>query len=102
MKRTTKGLLIACVVSLVAGLVFSVNLIRVPNAAAGVYVLLPAGAILFGLFLISKALEKETTRYDEEQRANRIRAEQAEEKDAPQEPNHAPIHHHEESFARLH
>jgi hypothetical protein len=102
MKRSTKGLLIACVVCLVAGLVLSANIIKVPNAAAGVYVLLPAGAILFGLFLITKALEKETSRFDEEQRANRSRADRMEEKGVPQEPNQTPIHHHEESFARSH
>ena len=99
MKRTTKTLLIACVVSLVGG--FLANLIKVPNAAAGVYVLLPAGAILFGLFLISKALEKETTRYEEEQRANRKRIEHTEEKDS-RAPDRPPIHRHEPSFARSH
>src|SRR5262245_11980439 len=95
MKRTTKGLLIACIVSLVGGLVLSLGLIQVPNAAAGLYVLLPAGAVLFGLFLISKALEKETTRYEEEQRANRERAERLEKKSSPQKPDRPAIHRHE-------
>ena len=100
MKRTTKALLIACIVSLVGGLLVSANLIPIPNAIAGVYVLLPAGAVLFGMFLISKALEKETARYDEEQRANRKRIEHTEEKvsHAPE----LPVHHHEPSFARSH
>jgi hypothetical protein len=101
MKRTTKALLTGCIVSLVSGLVVSANIIKVPNAAAGVYVLLPTGAILFGLFLISKALEKETTRYDEEQLANRNRAQRAE-VESPPEPNRQPLHHHEESFVRSH
>ena len=101
MKRTTKALLIACVVSLVAGLLVSADFIKMPNAVTGVYVLLPAGAVLFGLFLISKALEKEMTRYDEEQKANRNSARRTEERDSPA-PVPPPVHRHEEFFARLH
>jgi hypothetical protein len=85
----------------VGGLLVSTNLIKIPNAVAGVYVLLPAGAVLFGLFLISKALEKEVTRYDEEQKANRNSAQRMEEKDS-HAPDHPPIHHHERLFARSH
>ena len=101
MKRTTKALLSGCVVNLVAGLLVSADIIKIPNAVVGVYVLLPVGAILFGLFLISKAFEKEMTRYDEEQRANRDSAQRTEEKDS-HAPDHPPIHHHERFFARSH
>ena len=101
MKRTTKALLIACIVSLVAGLLVSADLIKIPNAVAGVYVLLPAGAVLFGLFLISKALEKEMTRYDEEQKANRNSAQRTYEKVSPA-PDPPPVRHHEGVFVRSH
>jgi hypothetical protein len=39
---------------------------------------LPVGAILFGLFMISKVLEKEAALYDEEQLCRIQRAEQVE------------------------
>ena len=101
MKRTTKALLIACIVSLVGGLLVSTNLIKIPNAVAGVYVLLPAGAVLFGLFLISKALEKEMTRYNEEQRANHNSAQRTEEKNS-HAPNQPAVRHHEGFLVRSH
>jgi hypothetical protein len=102
MKRSTKRLLIAALISLGAGLLSVSGLIRVPNAAAGVYVLVPVGVILLGLFLITKALEKETTRYDAELRANQIHAEKEREKEIPAEPDRRPTHHHEEAFAQSH
>ena len=42
--------------------------------ATGLYVALPTEAIFFGLFLISKLLEKETALDDREQRAARAAA----------------------------
>ena len=67
MTKMTKTLLVLSLIGLVAGLVFVTGLVNVTNAI-GLYVTLPAGAILFGLFLISRMLEKETSRFDEEQR----------------------------------
>ena len=67
MTKMTKTLLVLSLIGLVAGLVFVTGLVNVTNAI-GLYVTLPFGAILFGLFLISRMLEKETSRFDEEQR----------------------------------
>jgi hypothetical protein len=102
MKRSTKGLLIAAVVCFLGGMIAISGLINVPSAATGVYVLLPTGAILFGLFLIAKGLEKETTRYDAEQQENQARAELTEEKERPTKPNRHRAHRQEESLARSH
>ena len=102
MKRSTKGLLIASVLCLLGGLIVVSGFINIPSAATGVYVLLPAGAILFGLFLISKGLEKETTRYDAELQANQTRADLAEEKKRPADRTRHQTHRHEESLARSH
>jgi hypothetical protein len=67
MTKTTKTLLILAAVNLVAGLAFAANLVNVHDAV-WLYVTAPAGAICLGLFLISRMLEKETARYDTEQR----------------------------------
>jgi len=67
MTKMTKTLLVLSAVNLVAGLIFATNLIDVHEASA-LYVALPAGAIFFGLFLISRLLEKEVAVYDEEHR----------------------------------
>jgi hypothetical protein len=66
MGKTTKTLLVLALAGLVSGMVFVTGLINVENMVA-LYAALPAGAILFGLFLISRMLEKETARYDQEQ-----------------------------------
>src|SRR5215831_13651256 len=65
MTKMTKTLLVLAAVNLVAGLIFAANLIDVHNASV-LYITLPAGAIFFGLFLISRLLEKEIAFYDEE------------------------------------
>jgi TRAP-type C4-dicarboxylate transport system permease small subunit len=67
MTKTTKTLLILAAVNLVAGLAFATDLLDVHDSAV-FYVALPLGAIFLGLFLISRMLEKETARYDAEQR----------------------------------
>ena len=67
MCKTTKILLTLAVAGLVSGLAFVTGLVKV-EGAAWLYVALPAGAICFGLFLISKLLEKESALFDEEQR----------------------------------
>jgi hypothetical protein len=64
----TKTLLVLSILCLTTGFAVVSNLINVHGMVA-FFVLLPAGAIFFGLFLISLMLQKETARYDAEQRA---------------------------------
>ena len=66
MSKTTKSLLVIAMAGLLLGLVFATGLFNLKDTV-WVYTILPAGAIFFGLFLISKLLEKETARYDVEQ-----------------------------------
>jgi hypothetical protein len=65
MSKLTKTLLAISLVGLVAGFAFVTGFVNVGNVAA-LYIVLPAGAVFFGLFLISKLLEKESARYDAE------------------------------------
>lgn len=65
MSKMTKGLLAAGVTGLVTGLAFVTGLVDAHDVVA-FYVLLPAGAIFFGLFLIALVLEKETALFDQE------------------------------------
>ncbi len=67
MTKTSKSLLIVSIICLVTGTAFTTGLINVENAVI-FYVTLPTGAILFGLFLISKMLEKEVAAYDRDHR----------------------------------
>jgi hypothetical protein len=69
MTKTTKVLLLLALAGLVSGLLFVSGSLNSGGLVA-LHVLLPMGAIFFGLFLLSKMLEKETAQYDEEQRAN--------------------------------
>jgi hypothetical protein len=62
----TKKLFILSVTALALGLAFVTDVINVQNAAA-LYVALPAGAIIFGLFMVFKSLEKESALHDAEQ-----------------------------------
>ena len=63
----TKVLLVLSLSCLAAGLVFVTGLINVGEVVA-LYAVLPTGAILFGLFLISVSLQKESASFDEEHR----------------------------------
>jgi hypothetical protein len=63
----TKTLLVLSVVGLVTGFAFVSGLVNVGDAIV-LYVTLPAGAVFFGLFLISKLLEKEAAILDAEMR----------------------------------
>lgn len=67
MSKTTKILLVLSISLLSAGLVFVTGVVTVGDAVA-LYAALPAGAILFGLFLIALSLQSETALFDEEQR----------------------------------
>ena len=73
MTKLTKTLLVLSVIGILLGLAFVTGLVNVSNAV-WLYVTLPAGAIFFGLFLISRILEEETSRYDQEQRTLADRA----------------------------
>ena len=68
MSRLTKNLLVLALVALAAGVVFNTGLIRVGDRAT-LLIALPVGAVLFGLYMISRLLEKEAALYDEQQRA---------------------------------
>lgn len=70
MTKTTRYLMIVSIGCLTAGMAFVTGVIDVRSAVA-LYVALPAGTIIFGLFMIFRMLEKESALYDEEQRAHR-------------------------------
>lgn len=63
---TTKSLLAACILCTVLGLAFAAGIVHVDKYAE-LYVMLPLGAVFFGLFLISHMLKKELADYDREQ-----------------------------------
>lgn len=65
MSTQTKVLLGLGVIGLAAGTLVSTNAIKPPIASAS-YVLLPVGAIFFGLFLVSRILERESGYFDQE------------------------------------
>jgi hypothetical protein len=65
MGKLTKFLLALALAGLGSGFVFVSGLVKVDQVPA-LYVTLPAGAIFFGLFLISLMLEKESARFDQE------------------------------------
>ena len=63
----TKILLTLSLSCLASGLVFLTGLVNA-GEAVWLYVTFPAGAILFGLFLISMSLQGASALFDEEQR----------------------------------
>lgn len=65
MRTRSKVTLAAAVVLLAAGLFISTHFVREPKLAA-LYVVLPLGAVLFGLFLTFRLLDQESARYDQE------------------------------------
>ena len=67
MSKTTKVLLALALSCLTAGLGFVTGIVNVGEAVS-LYVTLPAGAILFGLFLISLSLQAQSALFDEGQR----------------------------------
>jgi hypothetical protein len=58
MSKPTKTLLILAGIGFGTGFVFVTGLVNVGELAA-LYITLPFGAVFFGLFLISKMLERE-------------------------------------------
>ena len=69
MSKLTKILLGTSLVLLITGLLFVTGVINTETIVA-LYVALPTGAIFFGLFLISKCLEKEVAGFDAEHSAS--------------------------------
>ena len=69
MSKITKTLLVLSLVGLLSGLLFVSGGFNSGGLVA-LHIVLPMGAIFFGLFLLSKVLEKETALYDQEQRAH--------------------------------
>jgi len=65
-KTLTKFLLVLTIMGFALGLLFVTDVIKVGDAV-GWYMTLPAGAIFFGLFLITLMLEKEVAAFDQEQ-----------------------------------
>ena len=63
----TKVLLVMSLSCLTTGLIFITGMVNV-GAAVWLYVTFPAGAILFGLFLISLSLQGAAALFDAEQR----------------------------------
>ena len=63
----TKILLVASLAGMGSGFIFVTGLVSVGKLVA-LYIALPLGAVLFGLFLIAKVLEGEVARYEGEQK----------------------------------
>jgi hypothetical protein len=68
MTTTTKTLLLLALAGLGSGLALNSGLVDATNAS-DLFVFLPLGAVFFGLFLLSKLLEKETAAFDREREA---------------------------------
>ena len=68
MSRLTKTLLVLAMIGFTTGFIFVTGAINVGDLVA-LYVTLPCGAIFFGLFLISKMLDKEVAQHDAELKA---------------------------------
>ena len=70
MSKMTRVLLVLSLSCLASGLVFLTGLLNA-GEAVWLYVTFPAGAIFFGLFLISMSLQGASALFDEEQRTIR-------------------------------
>ncbi len=69
MSRLTKILLALTIINFVPGVLFVSGMVGV-GRFPGLYATFPVGATLYGLFLISRMLEKEVAAFDAEQRAH--------------------------------
>lgn len=65
MSKLTKFYLALSVVCLVAGLLCVTRVINV-GSSASLYIVLPAGAVFFGLFLTCLVMEKDTALFDQD------------------------------------
>ena len=78
MKTLTKSLLVLTITGFVLGLLFVTGVLNAGDAV-GWYMTLPAGAIFFGLFLITLMLEKEVAKFDQEEQSRLAEASHVEE-----------------------
>jgi len=103
MSRTTKTLLVLSLVGLASGFAFVSGAVNV-GEAVGLYAALPMGAIFFGLFLISKLLEKEVAKYDTELKVllRTARGLDAKKRAATKPGRERSAHSHDESLASAH
>ncbi len=67
MSHLTKNLLIVSLLALGVGLALTIGVFHVAPPVA-FYVLLPLGAVFFGLYMIFRTLENEARAFDAEQR----------------------------------
>ena len=68
MGKTTKFYLVISLVLAVAGLIVKYAVTK-PGEAPYLFVMLPTGAVLFGMFLVARLLEKECGVWEQEQAA---------------------------------
>jgi hypothetical protein len=65
MPKATRILLVLTSITLPLGVLFATGILNVDNAP-GLYVTFPAGAILFGMYLIFRMMEGEVAAFDAE------------------------------------
>jgi hypothetical protein len=65
MSKTTKALLISGIITVTVGAAIATDLIPAGDLSA-LHILFPCGVILLGLAMLSKVVEKESARYDQE------------------------------------
>ncbi len=86
MSRLTKTLLVAAIVNLVAAALFLTGIMNI-NSVPGLYVTFPVAVVLFGVSILSRAMQKEVAKFDAEQREH---------------PNHVPEEHDSKSGESVH
>jgi len=91
MSRLTKILLALTIINFVPGVLFVSGIIGV-GRFPGLYATFPVGVTLYGLFLISRMLEKEIAAFDAEQRAHEDHP-TPDHHSEPVEPFHGQEHH---------
>ena len=91
MSRLTKILLALTIINFVPGVLFVSGVVGV-GKFPGLYATFPVGATLYGLFLISRMLEKEVAAFDAEQRKHEDPA-TPDHHPEPVEPLHGHEHH---------
>lgn len=69
MKTLTKILLIVSVLSMAVGILFFTGVLKLRTGLDALYVTLPAGASIFGWFLITRVMEKESELFEEDRQA---------------------------------
>jgi len=89
MSRLTKMLLALTIINFVPGVLFVSGMVSV-GRFPGLYAMFPVGATLYGLFLISRMLEKEVAAFDAEKRGHEDPAAPADHGEPA-----APLHAHE-------